>query len=71
MSLLDFEDTGSGLNSETFAYLQCNTAFSLWGVTASSSTVPLHFLMAKKKFQIFWGVRGWPFLFRWRILLER
>lgn len=29
------------------------------------------FLMAKKKFQIFSGVRGWPFLFRWRIVLER
>lgn len=40
-----------------FAYLQCDTNFHRWGVTASSSTVHSHFfLMAKKKFRIF---RGW------------
>lgn len=38
-----------------FACLQCSSSFNLWGVTVSSSTVHLHFLMAKKKFQILGG----------------
>lgn len=38
-----------------FAYLQCSSAFILWGETVSFSTFLLHFLMGEKKFQILGG----------------